>query len=201
MGRLILIRHAESEGNAIRVFTTTPESLDLTNLGRRQAALAAASVKEMFQPAKVVTSTFKRARETGRIIAEAIGVPTEIEADLRERDVGELAGQSYDSVLNDPGYEPKLSWLWRPKGGESLVEVMGRAGPVLDRIAARHRDEEIVIVSHGGVMRSLWAHVTGSWEGAHIPPNCGIVLVEHSSGRYHPPRVVSGEPTEKEAGG
>ncbi|MGH7815000.1 MAG: histidine phosphatase family protein [Candidatus Binataceae bacterium] len=201
MGRLILVRHAESEGNAIRRFTATPETLDLTELGRRQAALAAAKIGELFRPVKAIASDYRRAAETGRIITAALGIPLELEPNLRERNIGDLVGQPYDSVARDPSYDPARSWLWRPPGGESLVEVMARSGPVLDRLAARYGGGEIVVVSHGGVMRALWAHVTGSWEGAHIPANCGIVVVEHEAGRYGAPRVIGEAAPARDAGG
>jgi hypothetical protein len=49
-------------------------------------------------------------------------------------------------------------------------------------------------------MRAVWAHVTGSWENAHVPPNCGIVVIEHAAGRYRHPEVVHGEAA-RESGG
>jgi broad specificity phosphatase PhoE len=58
-----------------------------------------------------------------------------------------------------------------------------------------------VIVSHGGVMRAVWAHVTGKWEDAHVPPNCGIVVIEHRNGRYGHPVVLHGESPARESGG
>ena len=80
-------------------------------------------------------------------------------------------------------------------------DVQARVGPILDRLAAAHAGTDLIVVSHGGVMACLWAHVTGSWENAHVPPNCGIVLIEHRSGRYRAPEVVFGEPPVREAGG
>jgi hypothetical protein len=42
-------------------------------------------------------------------------------------------------------------------------------------------------------MLSMWAHLTGQWEGAHLPPNCGIVLIEHEADRLHPPQMLQEE--------
>jgi broad specificity phosphatase PhoE len=200
MGKLIMVRHGESEGNAIRRFTTSGEA-KITDLGRRQAHEAALKIKNKFKPALVIASTFARARETGRIIAEELGIPIEYEAEFREMSLGDLAGQPYDSVASDPTYDPKRSWLWRPPNGESHEDVLRRVAPVLDRVAKKHSDAEIVIVSHGGVMRSVWAHVTGKWENAHVPPNCGIVVIEHVSGSYREPQVDFDEAPTDESGG
>lgn len=190
-GRLILVRHGESEGNRERRFTTSPTELPLTEIGREQAREAAGRIASLFAPALVITSPFARARHTAEIIAVELELSVEIEQELRERDVGEIAGEPYDAVLRHPAYDPAQYWLWRPPGGESLEEVRRRAAPVLDRLARRHSAKELVIVSHGGVMLSLWAHVTGSWEGARLVSNCGIVVVEHVAGRYRRPEFVT----------
>ncbi len=200
MGKLIMVRHGESEGNAIRRFTTSGEA-KITDLGRRQALEAAVRIKLKFQPTMVIASTYARARETGLIIAAELAIPIEYEAEFREQSLGDLAGQPYESIANDPTFDPKRSWVWRAPNGESHEDVLRRVAPVLDRVAQKYADDEIVVVSHGGVMRAVWAHVTGQWENAHVPPNCGIVLIEHKSGRYRAPEVVFGESPAREAGG
>jgi probable phosphoglycerate mutase len=186
--RLILIRHGESVGNRERRFTTSPEA-ELTDLGREQARQAATLIARMFKPRKIVASPYARARETGEIIASALGLEVALEAGLYEQSYGHLAGQAYDLVYEDPGYDPERPWLYKPPGGETREEVRMRVAPVFERIAATH-DCELVIVSHGGVMQALWAHLTGRWEEAHLPPNAGIVLVEHFGGRFTQPRVI-----------
>jgi len=50
-------------------------------------------------------------------------------------------------------------------------------------------------------MMALWAHVTGAWDNAHVPPNCGIVVVEHLSNGYLAPQVVGDGAQDKFAGG
>ena len=200
MGKLIMVRHGESEGNAIRRFTTSGEA-KITDLGRRQALEAAVRIKLKFKPILVIASTFARARETGLIIASELGIRIEYEERFREMSLGDLAGKPYDSIANDPTFDPKRSWVWRAPNGESHEDVLKRAAPVLDAVAKKYPDDEIVVVSHGGVMRAVWAHVTGSWEDAHVPPNCGIVVIEHHGGRYSKPEVIFGETPASETGG
>ena len=190
MSRLILVRHGESSGNRDRIFATSPHDLPLTELGYRQAHEAARRIAELFRPELVVTSSYLRASETARIIAGALGLPLEIEPDLHEREFGTLRGRSYDSFLAEPDYDPQRPWAWKPEGGESYEEVQTRVSPVLDRLAAAHTGREVVVVSHGGVMSALWAYVAGSWDDAHVPPNCGMVLIEHGPHGYSNPRVV-----------
>ena len=190
MSRLILVRHGESSGNRDRIFATSPHDLPLTELGYRQANEVAKRIGELFRPKLIVTSVYLRASETARIIAGALGLPIEVEPQLKEREIGSHRGRSYDSFLTESDYDPQHPWAWKPHGGESFVDVRARVAPVLDRLAALHPDRDVVVVSHGGVMTALWAHVAGSWNGAHSPPNCGMVLIEHGPEGYAKPQVL-----------
>ena len=183
MGRLVLIRHGESEGNRDRVFTRTPE-VPLTDAGRAQVLRAAEWVAARYLPVAVVSSPFLRARQTAAILAERLALAVRVEEDLREQSYGELAGQPYAALRAASDYDPARYWLWRPPGGETLVEVAARAGAALDRVAAGTPGSDVVVVSHGGVMAALWRHVTGEWGMGRVARNAGLVIVEHEAGRY-----------------
>jgi broad specificity phosphatase PhoE len=192
--RIILVRHGESEGNRDRLFTTSPEAR-LTDLGRQQAQQTAAFIARMFKPQMLIASSYARAKETAEIIGRELGLEVEVKQGLHEQSYGELAGKAYDLVFEDPGYDHSRPWQYRPPGGETREEVRTRVVPVLERLAAEC-ESEVVIVSHGGVMQAIWAHLSGRWEDAHLPPNAGIVLVEYIDGRFSEPRVVAeSEPT------
>jgi probable phosphoglycerate mutase len=191
VGRLLLIRHAESEGNRDQVFTATPY-IGLTDRGRRQARAAGEWIRARHAPRVAVTSPYTRARETTEIITGVLALPTVVEPDLRERDYGTLAGQAYASPR--PGYDRQRYWLWRPENGETLEEVLARVGAVLDRLADDAPDGEVVVVSHGAVMMAAQRHVTGTWPPAgRVVRNAGIVVVEHRDGRYHGVHEVPGD--------
>jgi broad specificity phosphatase PhoE len=194
-GRFIMVRHGESEGNRDRRFTLTTET-PLTDRGREQARQIGRRIAQLFKPEAIVSSPFTRARQTSAIINEQLGLPIEIVEDLHERDLGCLKGQSYDAlrelVRTDPDYDPANGWSWKPEGGESYEDVRRRVVAAIEDLRQRYAGREIVIVSHGGVMLSVWAHIAGAWRGAHLPPNCGIVLVEHDARRLHPPQIIAG---------
>jgi len=193
LGKLIMVRHGESEGNRDRRFTISSE-VEITDLGRRQAHEVAQRIKLRFKPEIVISSPFRRARQTSEIIAAELNLPIEVVNEIHERDLGALRGESYDRlremVRQDPQFDPKLGWMWRPEGGESYEDVRLRVTAAIDRVRARFPEHEVVVVSHGGVMLSMWAHVMGQWEGAHLPANCGIVLCEHDAEHIHPPRII-----------
>jgi broad specificity phosphatase PhoE len=193
MGKLIMVRHGESEGNRDRRFTISPD-VPLTDLGREQARAVAASIARRFAPSCVISSPFRRARQTSEIIAGELDLPIEVVHDLHERNLGVLKGESYDVlrqlVKQDPEYDAAQGWLWRPEQGESYEDVRQRVVAAIEEIRARYPAEELVVVSHGGVMLSMWAHVMGQWEKAHLPANCEIVLIEHDPDRFHPPKII-----------
>jgi broad specificity phosphatase PhoE len=181
-GTLILVRHAESEGNRDRRFTTSP-AVGLTDNGRLQALSVADKIGRLYRPSRVLTSPYARARQTAEIIAQVLDLELMIEDGLREQSYGALAGQPYDAVFTTAGYDRERVWAWRPPGGESLQDVRKRVLPVFERLAAQHRGTEVVVVSHGGVMAAVRATLAGGWNHALVPPNAGIFLVRHSEGR------------------
>jgi probable phosphoglycerate mutase len=190
---LLLVRHGESSGNRVRMFAADPVALPLTELGYAQARSAAHCISGLFNASLVITSPFLRAQETAKVIADVLETPLKIEPQLYERDVGVYRGRSYDSLAQAPDFRTDRPWAWRPEGGESYEDVMERVSPILDRLTRQHADSDVVVVSHGGVMMTLWAYLTGSWDSAYAPPNCGIVQVQHGPRGYMPPRVI-GEP-------
>jgi len=189
MGRLVLIRHGESEGNRDRIFTHTPE-VPLTDAGHAQVRAAAEWVAARYRPVAVVSSPFLRARQTAAILAERLALAVRVEKDLREQSFGELAGQPYAALRDSSDYDPARYWLWRPPGGETLLEVAARAGAALDRVAAGAAGNDVVVVSHGGVMMALWWHVTGEWRTGKVARNAGLVVVEHEAGRWRGATVI-----------
>lgn len=182
-GRLILVRHGESEGNRDRTFTQHAE-VALTERGREQARAAGERIARLFKPVRLVASPYARALHTAEIIGQRVGLAVEIESDLREQSFGVFAGQPYESLLSDAAYHQGPRWEWRPPAGESLVDVYQRAVPVLQRIAGRSPAADVVVVSHGGVMLALCAFASGGWEGQTIAPNGGIVVVEHDDAGF-----------------
>jgi broad specificity phosphatase PhoE len=193
LGRLILVRHGESESNLARSFSASPD-IELTVTGIQQAGEVARRIKSRFAPEAVLTSHFRRARQTAEIIALELNLPVEILDDIYERDLGALRGHSYEVlralVREAPDYNPAQGWLWRPQDGESYEDVRVRAVAAFEGLRTRFPEHEVVAVSHGGVMLAMWAHLTGQWRGAHLPPNCGIVVLEHDGKGFHPPRII-----------
>ncbi len=189
IGRLLLVRHGESEGNALRRFTDS-EQVPLTPKGREQAERAAALLRARFAPVGIVSSPFTRAHQTAEIIASTLELPIEIEPEVREQFLGELHGQPYDAALATPGFETLPRWEWRPPAGETLLEVQRRAVGALLRIAGEWVGADVVVTSHAGTIQSCWAHVARDWQAAPHVPNCGVVVIEHDGRELARPELL-----------
>ncbi|MBI4518862.1 MAG: histidine phosphatase family protein [Deltaproteobacteria bacterium] len=182
-GRLIWVRHGESEGNRDRRFTHSTE-VPLTDNGRAQARNAAERIHAQFAPIRVVASPYARARETGEIIAAELALPLSIDPEVREQHMGQLMGQPYDVALQDPAFNPQRRWEWRPPGGEALTDVQRRVVPALLRLASVYPAQDVVVVAHAGVLMAIEAHITGCWEQVLATANAGIIVVEHHGGVF-----------------
>jgi probable phosphoglycerate mutase len=154
---LWLIRHAESAWNAMGLWQGHADP-GLSARGVAQAeALAQALAGEGIEA--VVASDLRRARETARALAAALGVEPWHDARLRERDLGawsglttpQIAGRWPDELARVRARDPEF----RPGGGESIRDVAVRAGAFFQELVARPGPARWAVVTHGGVIRAL----------------------------------------------
>jgi broad specificity phosphatase PhoE len=192
-GKLIFVRHGETDANRERIFAIS-DDIPLNETGRRQAYESATRIAKRFCPQRVLSSYFLRARQSAEIIAKELELPLGIFDGIHERDLGCLKGEPYEKELElaeqDPEYDSSRKWLWRPLGGESFEDVRLRVGDALEALRQQYGGEEVVVVTHGGVMLSLWSHLANSWEGAEAPANCGLILVSYDADRFLSPELV-----------
>ncbi len=185
MGKLIMVRHGESEANRSRIFAASGE-VPLTEVGRQQARELAERIRARFRPERVLSSRFKRALETAEIIAAALQLPLETIDGIEERNLGSLKGRPWAEMPAASAEAANFlnseeQWLWRPQGGESYADVAGRALAVLLALGKRYAEQDVVVVSHGAVMLSVWAHLAGGYQHARVPRNCGIMSIEYQA--------------------
>jgi broad specificity phosphatase PhoE len=174
--RLLLVRHAQSEWNADGRWQGWADP-PLSGLGRRQSTTAADALG---RPDAIVASDLERARETAAIIAAALGSRAfEVEPALRERDLGDFTGLTRAEIeARWPGMVGSFVRS-APPGGETAEQVLQRALPALLALAGRYPGQQVLVVSHGGVIRNVEHHLGGE---AHPIPNLGGVWVDVENG-------------------
>ena len=145
---LYLVRHGETDWNRLRRIQGRTD-IPLNETGRHQAK-ATGRLLARRDWHIVVTSPLVRAAETAQIIAAELGLaaPTEHSA-LVERDYGDAEGlEDVELDRRYPGETPV-------PGREERSDVVARVMPALIDIAQQHPDQSVIVVSHGGVIRSV----------------------------------------------
>lgn len=159
------IRHGQTDWNAAGRLQGSKD-IPLNDRGRAQAdangrALAAHFAEIGRDPASLrwIASPLGRARETMERVRREAGLDpaayTTV-ADLREVSFGRFEGLTYAEVeATAPAAWARLradKWTYQPPDGESYVQLAARIRTVVE-VA----DDDVVIVSHGGVFRALRA--------------------------------------------
>nr|WP_274519522.1 2,3-bisphosphoglycerate-dependent phosphoglycerate mutase [Nitrospira moscoviensis] len=162
MGRLVLLRHGESQWNLENRFTGWVD-VPLSQRGMQEAKNAGDKLRG-FTFDRAFTSVLVRANETLRIVLEAIGqttIPIEKDKALNERMYGELQGLNKAETAKKYGDEQVKIWRRsfdvRPPGGESLKDTAERVLPYYARHIKPYvlKGETILIAAHGNSLRAL----------------------------------------------
>jgi probable phosphoglycerate mutase len=158
---LVLIRHGETEWNREGRYQGHQDS-PLTGRGVKQAgAVAKALANEPFTA--FYSSDLGRAVQTAAVITEAIGTGFRTDIRLREQHYGLLQGHDGQTARKlDPGFFRSLAEGdadYATAGGESRRQRHDRAIFALTDIAARHSGGRVLVVTHGGIVDSLFRHV------------------------------------------
>jgi len=133
----------------------------LSETGREQMAHSLTLIKPQWQ--QVVASPLIRCAHFAQTTAEAQQLPIDIETQLREISFGDWEGQSIDHVWEtqrerveawgrDPVNHP-------PPNGEAADAFSERVVSGFTRVIEQYAGQRLLLVSHGGVMRALLAHV------------------------------------------
>jgi probable phosphoglycerate mutase len=158
---LLLVRHGETDWNRDRRFQGHADP-PLNDAGREQArALADELAGERID--FVYTSDLVRARETAEIVASRLGAEIVARRELREIDVGEWEGLTWPEI-EERHPEGARSWHehghgW--KSGETYDQLGERNIAALQRIAADHPAQRVLVVGHGGTVRATRAFIEG----------------------------------------
>jgi broad specificity phosphatase PhoE len=156
--KLILVRHGETYWNKKRRVQGGGSDIELSEAGLKQANRLASFLKDKNIDA-IISSPLKRAVSTAKAIGRQHQLPVEIDAGLKEIDVGELEGLSVSS-LNTTFSQFLMRW-WqgggseRLPGGESIVELQERSWASVERLLAGHKDGMVVVVSHYFVILAI----------------------------------------------
>ena len=168
--RLLMVRHGETVFGAQDRFAGHSDT-PLTPRGRRQVARLRPAVARL-RPDVVYCSDLPRCRETAAILVP--GRELRLSRRIREIDFGRWEGRSKAELEARYG-EAYRRWranpsMGRPHAGESVPELRRRVRRFAAELARRHPGETLLLVTHGGVIRSLLDVPYDDYWGLRIPP-------------------------------
>ena len=144
--KIVLVRHGQTEENFEGNICGLNNEM-MNDTGRRQCQ----RLKEKLKDIKFdfcYMSPLIRCVESA-IILVGDRVETAPDKRLIDRDMKDLVGKSRDDI-NEEDY-----WNLECKEVESVEEMFERCKSFLDYIKEKHKDESIIIVTHGSIYRVL----------------------------------------------
>jgi len=168
IGKLLLVRHAESEWNATGRWTGTTD-VHLSAKGFRESALLGQALKQLDVPIDIAyCSEQVRSRETLEAMldtAQMFDVPVAASGALNERDYGEYTGKNKWEVQKSIGEKAfddlRRGWDVPIPGGETLKKVYERVMPFYQQtvLPLLKEGKNVLLVAHGNSLRALVKHL------------------------------------------
>ncbi len=188
--RLCLVRHGETAWNAERRLQGHLD-IPLNENGERQAESTCDALAPLRFDA-IYSSDLSRARATAEPAARRLGSTPKPLPGLRERHYGVFQGLTYEQARQQHPeayalFEQRDPDFTFPGGGESLAGFQSRVINTLQAIAQAHRGEQILVVTHGGVLDIVHRQCTG--KPLHTPrdfeiPNAALNWIAIGEARW-----------------
>lgn len=190
MVTLYLTRHGETEWNVEKRMQGWQDS-PLTEKGK-QDAMRLGKRLEAVDLTAIYASTSGRAFETAQLIRGKRLVPIYADEQLREMHLGDWEGKTHEEIKEmDPiAFEHFWNYphLYTPRRGERFIDVQNRAFAAIKRIVERHSEGNILIVTHGVVLKAVIARFKNApLKELWAPPymyGTSITIVKADGGRF-----------------
>lgn len=156
--RITLVRHAETKANQKRAFSGRKE-VPVSDYGYQQIYDLTKSLKDRDYVA-IYSSPMTRAVETVKSVAQHLKKEVEIDQDLLELSYGKLEGTPRNEIKDKfPevwDFFLKYDYFKGVEGQEEIEDGAKRLHDCLVRLSNLHPGEEILVASHGMVIRAFF---------------------------------------------
>ena len=153
--KIYVIRHGRTDCNDAGVFNGRTDE-DINETGIMQAEKASKEVEKL-DIDLVICSPLKRTRHTAEIV-NVNNIPVIYDDRFVERDSGELTLKSIDDDDREEYWNYYSTRFEDLKNLETVPELFDRIRVALDDIKEKYKDKNILIVTHNGVARAIYAY-------------------------------------------
>ncbi len=156
--KLIAVRHGETFENVSGIIQGQRNG-KLTEKGMAQVLKISRELKNE-KIDFIYSSDLWRTAWTAEHIAAYHPIEVKYSPALREREFGIFQGKGREEFFDEEMKSGISRSKYRPKGGESFHDVMKRVKGFMDKTVKNHEGHNVVVVTHGGIIKSLLALYT-----------------------------------------
>ncbi len=156
-----IMRHGHSEKNIEGIYNTHLENAEKYHLTEEGVATVRANAEALKEQGvvfdRIITSSFARTKETAMLVADILGIPhdrVQIDQRMTELNVGIYEGKQY-AEYHTLFKNVQERFTKAGEGAETFNDVRKRVGECLYELEATHKNEKILIVSHGDPLLML----------------------------------------------
>jgi len=192
MLKIYFIRHGQTEWNVLKKLQGNLNS-SLTENGIKQTKLLYEKLKSI-DLKKIYTSPQGRALHTAKILKGEKDIDIIEFSDIMEMGFGDVEGLEKDMFKER--YPKAFMNLWtdvmkydpREFLGESFLDVEKRAINGLKKLVEENESGEIVVVSHGMILKVIFGYILGHdldkfWIDP-VPQNTSVTTISYNDGKF-----------------
>src|ERR1700722_3890263 len=160
---VLLVRHGVTATTGMILPGRAP-GLHLSERGVAQAEHVAERMSELARkPVALYSSPLERTSETAAPIARALRLRPQIDRGLIECDFGLWTGKKLHLLAKKPEWRAvqHAPSTFRFPQGESFTELQLRMWTTLEKIAAKHRNRTVFVVSHADPIKAAVTYAQG----------------------------------------
>ena len=152
---LYVVRHGQTDWNTKKLLQGSSD-IDLNSVGLEQAKKLADTLKDV-NIDYIFCSPLKRAIKTAEFVKKDKNVPSILEPRIIERSFGELEGTTPNNISKYWNYYEDIT----NHNVESIHNLINRVFNFMDELKEKHKNDDILIVTHQGVMIIIDCYING----------------------------------------
>lgn len=163
MNTIYIARHGQDMDNANQILNGHRD-MPLSEIGLQQAKYLSEMIRDSWILLdKVYSSPLARAYVTAKTVTDLLHLDAPEKMDLLiERDFGIMTGKTKKDI--EPLCSPHIiktdtiTYFLSPSGAETFPQLLERGNHILKYINEKHRDQTILLVTHGDIGKMIYAN-------------------------------------------